>query len=193
MSHMEEELCYYRRLLFVGTHQNRLPLSPSLTDASTSMSYTSNGQLHQAPRFNTTHGRQTGGLSGGQMATPYLTSYHSTLAANSTTAVPGPLSAEHISSSFGNHRFTSPSVDSCSTPDQTSARSCSPHSIPNSPVITAPVPNHPNFANFGANVDSEFWKIAISGYDDSALATARNRGMAGYPQYMNTESSSWTG
>lgn len=186
-------MCYYRRLLFAGARQNRLPLSPSLTDASASMSYTSNGQLHQASRFNTTHGIQTGGFSGGQMKTPYLTSYHSTLAANSTTAVPSPLSAEHISSSFGHHRFTPSSVDSCSTPDQTSARSSSPRSIPNSPIITAPVPNHPNLTNFGANVDDEFWKMGISGYDDSALATPRNRGVPGYLQYMNTESNGWTG
>ena len=186
MSHMEEELCYYRRLLFAGARQNRLPLSPSLTDASASISYMSNGQLHQASGFNTTNGIQIGGFSGGQMTTPYLTSYHS------TTTVPSPHSAEHINPSFGNYRSTPPSVDRCSTPDQTSARSCSPHSIPNSPIITAPVPNHPNLTKFAANVDGEFWKMDISGYDDSALAAARNRGVPGYLQYMNTESNGWT-
>jgi hypothetical protein len=167
MGRMEEELGYYRRLLFAGAQQNGLSLPPSSNDIYGPMSYTSNARPYPGSGFSTAGGIQ------GHLTTPYAASYHSALPAN-FAAIPSPVSTENPSSSFASEQFTSPSVDSCSTPDQSSARSCpqSPessvpflpaHSSGNSPIIIAPIPDHPNIGHYGSNVQSAFWQLA-NGY-----------------------------
>jgi hypothetical protein len=46
MSRMEEELCYYRRLLFAGSNGQGLGYSPPASEASGNSSYTSNSNCH---------------------------------------------------------------------------------------------------------------------------------------------------
>ena len=200
MSRMEEELSYYRRLLFAGTQQSRIAVSPSLSDTPIPVSYTSRGQQYRVSRFNTASGIQTGDFSTGMPAhlpTPYLTSYYSGLQGNSAAAISSSLSTDRARSSFESHQYTPPSVDSCSTPDQ-AARSCSPssdspapfmtaYSSPNSPIITCPVPNHPSTGtNFGANMEGEFW----NGSGDSTSVPVKGQGVPGYLQYIGAGSSS---
>lgn len=209
MGRMEEELCYYRRLLFAGARQNGLPLSPSSNDVFGSMGYMSNRQQFRVSRYSAP-GLQSsdfGTLPQGHMTTPYLASYHSALAATSSAAIPSPQTAENATSSFGSHRYTPPSVDSCSTRNQTPARSCPPspesptpflpvHSSPNSPIITSPIPNHPNIGCLGANVGGGIWDLDISGWnanDEAVPDVTRGQGVPGYLQFMSTDSVGWSG
>ena len=173
MGRMEEELCYYRRLLFIGTRQNRLPLTPLSCDGSQPAYYTSNSQQFKISSYSTTGLQDSTFSTTPQLpiATPYLASYHATLAANSSTSgIPSPHPTENHGSSFGSHRCTTPSIDSCSTRQQTPARSCSPSAesqSPQSPFITSPVPHYPNVDSFGTNVGGAFWDLDISGFNVS--------------------------
>lgn len=205
---MEEELCYYRRLLFAGAQQNRVLLSPSSSGTAGTIGYTGNDQQLKGSRYSTTglSSNNFGNLPPNQMLTPYLVSYRSASAAGSEASIPRPQSTENAHSYFGTHRYTPPSMDECSTMNQTPARSCSPssesltpfisaNSSPNSPVITSPLPNHP-ISSSGTSVGGAFWELDISGWNatDEALPIVdRGQVVPGYLQYMSEDSAGWSG